>query len=276
VTTGGANGTSGLPRDDWPPWGFIAVLSLIVLAVNASSDFLEMQRADLDFHWWEPVAWEATSALVIVAMAPLIGMAVRRWRPTTEDFLRPGLIHLALTVPFALAHVAGIYVLRQAIYRLNDVRYGYFEDGMAMVLFYEWRKDVLTYAGIAAIYWLFHDMRRRRDRERPADDRIELRDGAAAVWLRAEDVTHVEAAGNYVEFHTAAKTHLVRATLASWEARLTARGFVRAHRSRLINRARIAGLKPTPSGDIEISLDDGRTLLGSRRYRAAFSTVEAR
>jgi len=247
-----------------------------MLAVNASSDALEMQRAGRDFRWWEPLVWEATSGLVIVAIAPFIGMALRRWTPTRKDFLRPGLIHVALTIPFALVHVSGIYVLRNAIYLINDARYRYFDDGIAIVLFYEWRKDVLTYAGIAAIYWLFDDMMRRRESERPADDRIELRDAAAAVWLRAEDITHVEAAGNYVEFHTAAKTHLVRATLASWEARLAARGFVRVHRSRLINRARIAGFKPTPSGDIEIGMDDGRTLMGSRRYRAAFSSAEAR
>jgi DNA-binding LytR/AlgR family response regulator len=44
---------------------------------------------------------------------------------------------------------------------------------------------------------------------------------------------------------------------------------VRVHRSRLINRAHIAAIKPTPSGDVDITLSDGRTVTGSRRYRAA-------
>jgi DNA-binding LytR/AlgR family response regulator len=109
-----------------------------------------------------------------------------------------------------------------------------------------------------------------------ADDRIEVRDGGAAVFLAAGDITHVEAAGNYVEFHTAAKAHLVRGTLASWEARLLARGFVRVHRSRLVNRARIASIKPTPAGDVEIALDTGKTLAGSRRYRTGLETASAR
>jgi DNA-binding LytR/AlgR family response regulator len=64
---------------------------------------------------------------------------------------------------------------------------------------------------------------------------------------------------------------LVRGTLASWEARLLARGFVRVHRSRLVNKTQIAALKPTPSGDIEITLANGRTVLGSRRYRAVLA-----
>lgn len=82
------------------------------------------------------------------------------------------------------------------------------------------------------------------------------------------DVSYVEAAGNYVEFHTATKTHLVRGTLASWEARLTARGFIRVHRSRLENRNKIVALRPTPSGDMEVTLSSGHMVLGSRRYRA--------
>ncbi|MBC7769500.1 MAG: LytTR family transcriptional regulator, partial [Phycisphaerales bacterium] len=55
--------------------------------------------------------------------------------------------------------------------------------------------------------------------------------------------------------------------------RLAARGFVRVHRSRLVNRARIGAIKPTPSGDVEITLDDGRILAGSRRYRAALEAA---
>jgi len=248
---------------------------VLVVAVNASSDFLEMQRAGHDFEWWEPVAWEVTSAIVIVAMAPLIGMAVRRWTPTRDNLVRPGLIHLGLTLPFALVHVAGIYVMRNAIYWLGDAHYGFFDDGIALVLFYEWRKDVLTYAVIAATYWIFdYIAERRRAAARPlADERIEVRDGGAAVFLAPADILFVEAAGNYVEFHTASGTHLVRGTLASWEARLTQRGFVRAHRSRLINRARITSIKPTPSGDVEIKLDDQRVLAGSRRYRGALESA---
>lgn len=275
MTTGDQTGTSGWARVEWRPWAFIALVSLAVVAVNASSDFLEMQRAELDFGWWEPVAWEVTSAIVIVAMAPLIGMAVRRWPPTRENFIRPGLIHFALTIPFAIVHVAGIYVLRNAIYWLADAEYGYFNDGMALVMFYEWRKDVLTYAVIAATYWIFQYIAERRQvaaAPTPTDQRIEVRDGGAAVFLAPAEIAHVEAAGNYVEFHAGGRTHLVRGTLASWEARLTARGFVRAHRSRLVNRARIAAIKPTPSGDVEITLDDGRVLAGSRRYREALET----
>jgi hypothetical protein len=112
---------------------------------------------------------------------------------------------------------------------------------------------------------------RRRPVERPpTDERIEIRDGGLGVF----DARRHHPRGsrrNYVEFHTAGRAHLVRGTLASWESRLVAQGFIRVHRSRLVNRARIASLKPTSSGDLEITLSDGRTVLGSRRYRAVLA-----
>jgi hypothetical protein len=273
VTTGDEKGTNGWARAEWRPWAFVALVALVIVAVNASSDFLEMRRAGLKFDWWEPWVWEVTSAVVIVGLAPLIGMAVRRWTPTRDNLIRPGLIHFGLTIPFAAVHITFIWLIREAIYWLGDSHYGFFDDGVLLVSFYEWRKDVLSYAAIAATYWIFQYIaeRRRAAAQPPADDRIEVRDGGTAVFLAPGDISHVEAAGNYVEFHTAAKTHLVRGTLASWEARLVARGFIRVHRSRLVNRTKIASLKPTPSGDMEITFADGRSVLASRRYRAVLA-----
>jgi hypothetical protein len=210
---------------------------------------------------------------VIIALAPAIGWAVHRWPIRSDNLALAALIHFGLTIPFALAHIFAIFALRESAYWAVGERYGFFDDGMGVVLLYEWRKDVLTYASIAALYWFFQWRAERPPPERPGDDRIEIRDGGAAVFLSPADILLVEAAGNYVEFHAAARTHLVRGTLAAWEARLAQRGFARVHRSRLVNRARIGALKPTPSGDVEITLDDGRTIVGSRRYRASLEAA---
>ncbi|GAM98609.1 response regulator of the LytR/AlgR family [alpha proteobacterium U9-1i] len=247
----------------------MAAVGVVVAFVNATSDIIEFQRAGVAYRWWEAVVWEATSASIIIAMAPLIGLAVQRWTPRADNLLRTGLIHLGLTVPFAAAHIVAIWISREAIYAAAGARYGFFDDGVAMTALYEWRKDVLIYAAIAATYYGLQRFADRPATARPGDARIELREGNASVFVAPADILLVEAAGNYVEFHTAAKKHLIRGTLASWATRLEAQGFVRVHRARLINRARIRALTPTPSGDLEIALDDGRTVAGSRRYRDA-------
>ncbi len=269
MTSGGENGAGGGRTFRIGPWMAVALVGLVVATVNATSGIMERD----DVLWVEPVIWEVTSAAVIIAMAPLIGWAVRRWPPRADNLAVSGLIHLTLTVPYALLHILAIFVLRESIYWAAGERYGFFDNGVGITLLYEWRKDVLTYAAIAAVYFWYQRQAERPPPERPDDDRIEIRNGGAAVFLAPRDIFLVEAAGNYVEFHTATRTHLVRGTLAAWEARLAPRGFARVHRSRLVNRARIGSLKPTPSGDVEITLDDGRTLLGSRRYRAALETL---
>ncbi len=271
MTSGGENGTSGGRAFTPGPWTIVALAGVVVAFVTASSAIME----GAGDHWLEPVLWEATSAISITSLAPLIGMAMRRL-PPDGDLARFGLIHLGLTIPFSLAHVLAIWLSREAAYWAVGDHYGFFHKGVAITLLYEWRKDVLSYAVIALVYWIFQRRAEPAPPERRGDDRIEIRDGASAIFLAPGDVLWVEAAGNYVEFHTPARTHLVRGTLAAWAGRLQARGFVRVHRSRLVNRAAIASIKPTPSGDVEITLNDGRALAGSRRYREALEGAPAR
>ena len=271
MTTGLQSGTSGGPVLRIGPWTTVAFAILLVVTVNATSVMLE-RRGHAGFAWWEPVGWEGSSAFVIAAMAPFVGRAIHRWPPRREGLAGFLLTHLALTGPFAIAHVGAVAVMRNAAYAVAGRQYGFFDDGVALRLLYEWRKDALIYAAIALVYWWFQNEAARHTGSAGGEARIEIRSGASAVFLQPADILFVEAAGNYVEFHPSSRVHMVRGTLATWQARLASRGFVRAHRSRLINRGRIRALKPTPAGDVEITLDTGRTLLGSRRYRAALAT----
>lgn len=269
MITGDEKGTNGTPRGEWKigPWAAIALVGVVVAFVNATSGIIEHDGG----HWAAPMLWEGTSFIAMVAMAPAVGWAVQRWPFRRETWASSAVIHFGLTIPFGLVHILTIFVTREAAYWAVGQRYGFFDDGVAITMLYEWRKDVLVYAAFAATYSVFQRRFDQRAATVTADTRIEVRDGGTAVFLAPSDITHVEAAGNYVEFHAMGKTHLVRGTLASWESQLTGRGFIRVHRSRLVNRAKIAALKPTPSGDLEITLDGGGVVLGSRRYRAVLA-----
>lgn len=268
MASGGEAGTSGAAR--LGPWSVVAIVGVVVAFVTASSQLTEIARAGADIHWTEPVLWELTSVVTILALAPLVGLGVRRWPPSEDNFVRPAVIHFGLTIPFAALHVVAIFIMREAAYAAVGAHYGFFdEDGVLGTFIYEWRKDILTYSAIAAVYWWFQRRAEQPPRPGPGDQRIEIREGASAIFLAPGDILMLEAAGNYVEFHTGGRTHLVRGTLAAWEGRLADRGFARVHRARIVNRARIRALRPTPSGDVEITLDDGRIVAGSRRYRAA-------
>ena len=43
----------------------------------------------------------------------------------------------------------------------------------------------------------------------------------------------------------------------------------------MVNLARVTGLKAGPNGDFELTLDIGHVVFGSRRYRAAVTSIDA-
>ena len=210
---------------------------------------------------------------------------VQRFPPESADappaWARLAGVHFAAATAFSIVHIAGMVALRMAGYAGVGHSYSFaFEGNWVLPFFYEWRKDLLTYLAVAAGYcaWGYWMAQRATQAmlaapmKSAADDRTEIRDGARVILLDPAEISWVEAAGNYVEIHAAGAMHLARGTLAGFEERLAGRGFVRIHRSRLLNRANIRSFKPTPSGDLEITLADGKIITGSRRFRAAIES----
>lgn len=98
-------------------------------------------------------------------------------------------------------------------------------------------------------------------------ERLLVRTGGRAFFVRTADVDWIEGAGNYVKLHVGQASHLVRQTMAGVEQRLDPRRFARIHRSTIVNRDRIRELRPTLSGDSRVRLQDGTELTLSRTYR---------
>jgi two-component system LytT family response regulator len=99
-------------------------------------------------------------------------------------------------------------------------------------------------------------------------ERFVVRVGAKIVIVNAESVDWVEAADNYVRLHTSGGRHVVRGTMRTLAAELP--GFVRIHRSVLVNVARVSGMTALPGGDYEVLLRSGGRLRLSRRYVREF------
>jgi len=68
--------------------------------------------------------------------------------------------------------------------------------------------------------------------------------GDRVVILRPSEIDWVEAEGDYVRLHVGQDSHFVRSTLAHIEEKLAPEGFVRIHRSRLVNFQRVKELRP--------------------------------
>jgi two-component system LytT family response regulator len=96
-----------------------------------------------------------------------------------------------------------------------------------------------------------------------------VKDGDRYVLLRADEVDWIEAAANYVRFHSRGSCYLMRATLSALERSLDPARFVRIHRSTIVNVDRIKEIKPEWHGDFEVVLAGGKELRMSRNFRGA-------
>lgn len=258
-------------RDLRNGWLIITAVTAIVVAVNAMTQLSDLPQLDP----WEPWAWELTSAAAILGLAwiPWLATAAAApdevvaegWRPK----VRFAAVHLTALLGFSALHVAGFVVLRELVYAAMGAP-PYAFDGRFI---YELRKDFISYGALVATFWLLAHLRRRRDEPvRPVS--FDIRDGARILRTPLARISAVSSAGNYVEFWLDdGRRPLMRATMAAIEAELEPFGFVRAHRSWLVNADAVTALRPDGSGDWTVELGALEVPV-SRRYPQALERLK--
>ncbi len=92
--------------------------------------------------------------------------------------------------------------------------------------------------------------------------------------LDATQIVRIQAAGNYVELHSSDGIHLLRTTLGSLAERLADSGFVRVHRSAMINRHHIRSIGRDSHGEWLVHLADGTEVRAGRRFREAITHLQ--
>jgi two-component system LytT family response regulator len=105
------------------------------------------------------------------------------------------------------------------------------------------------------------------------EDRIAVRSGGNTHFLRPQEISWVEAAGDYVTIHTSKQHYVVREAMRDLEQRLAPHHFHRVHRSSLVSLGKIRELEVTDGGDTEIVLEDGTRLKVGRAYKDALLDV---
>jgi hypothetical protein len=275
----GIAGTSGRLRGVGGRWlaayGWVALLVVAAGCVNVLSAAQHVGSAS----WADlrgPVLDEITSALVIICLLPLIKRSVDRLSTTGDR--RIALIVIALSmVVYALLHITFMVALRHLVYGMIGSTHDFhWRDEFVT----EFRKDLVSAFMIAVVFWLIDRKTAAAEpvvAQAPSDARppeIWLRDGAKSIRVDPVQIVSVTSAGNYVEFALADARHLIRGTLAGEESRLKPFGFVRIHRTRLVNMMRVVAIESRSNGDFVAKMDTGEMIAGSRRYRDAVAAIK--
>jgi two-component system LytT family response regulator len=94
--------------------------------------------------------------------------------------------------------------------------------------------------------------------------RLVVKSAGRTVFVRVDEVDWIEADDYYARLHVAGKTHLLRETMGSLEARLEPARFFRVHRSAIVNLDRVREVQFLFRGEHVIILHDGTRLKLSR------------
>lgn len=100
----------------------------------------------------------------------------------------------------------------------------------------------------------------------PDPDHIPVELGGVTRFVAVDDITHVEAQGDYARLHTAQASHLVRIPLSTLEERWRARGFVRIHRRHLVALHHVAELR-LDAGTVSVLVGEVELQVSRRHAR---------
>ena len=107
------------------------------------------------------------------------------------------------------------------------------------------------------------------------DRHLWLRRGAETVRLDVGQLDWVEAEGEYVRFHAGADSYLERGSLTDTAALLAPFGFVRVHRSAVVNPERVASVERKRWGDLVLHLATGARVPVGKTWRDAARRLTA-
>ena len=97
--------------------------------------------------------------------------------------------------------------------------------------------------------------------------RIAIKAKGRILFLDVADVIAVEAKGNYVSLLHTSSSHLLRESISTMEEKLNLHGFVRIHRSVLVNAALVEEIHPRSTGEYVLRVRGGREFTVTRTYK---------
>ncbi len=251
------------------------LLGVCLVAAIAFVNVLTIQHDAPKLGPLRPAIWEVTSAFVTFLIFSIPGVMALWTVKQHPRWWAAVPAHLLAMLIYSIIHVSSFVALRRLGHAV--LLHEAYQWGPVSTEFpYEFRKDMMAYGLATVIFWLAL----QRSAQRPAETvspatpaTFDIQDGARLIRVPVAQILAVRSAGNYVEFVLADERQpLMRSSLSAVLEDLTAHGFVRTHKSWLVNTARVTGLKPEGSGDYAVELGALEVPL-SRRFPEALAAL---
>jgi DNA-binding LytR/AlgR family response regulator len=103
--------------------------------------------------------------------------------------------------------------------------------------------------------------------EKRQGPRIAFKAGSTILLLNLFDIVAVQADGNYVSLQHRPHRYRVHESLSSMADKLKPYGFIRIHRSVVVNISAVEEIQPLVTGEYRLRVRDGREYLVTRTYK---------
>jgi DNA-binding LytR/AlgR family response regulator len=97
--------------------------------------------------------------------------------------------------------------------------------------------------------------------------RIAFKVEGKIVFLELAEIVAVQAEGNYVSLQHRPNPYLLRESLSSIAEKLKPYGFIRIHRSVVVNISAVEEIQPLPTGEYRLRVKGGKEYLVTRTYK---------
>ena len=97
--------------------------------------------------------------------------------------------------------------------------------------------------------------------------RIAIKVKGSILFLDLADIVAVQAEGNYVSLRHRSNPYLVHESLSFMAERLRPYGFIRIHRSVMVNISAVEEIQPLPTGEYRLRVKGGKEYLVTRTYK---------
>lgn len=250
----------------WSAWAAVVAISSFVTLISINDSVRAAEAAGQRLELWRVATAGFSSVAVLWIAFPPLRRLARSVRPGRVGLARLLATHALGLVAFTFLHVAGLILIRVVVHALYGEAYR--ADLLAGVAS-ELPRDGGLYVLIVALVWAIQSFEQRAAPGPAAGPRVfEIRDGGRVIRIAVSEILAVSAADNYAEFHLRdGRRPLMRATLGALAEDLAGDGFVRTHRSWLVNAACVAEIAAAGSGDARLLLAGGLEAPLSRRYR---------
>jgi len=107
----------------------------------------------------------------------------------------------------------------------------------------------------------------------PKPSKIAIKSKGRILFIDPSEIRAVEAQGNYVLLQGQSGSHLLRESISSVCEKLAPYGFIRIHRSVLVNGSYVQEIQPWTTGEYVIRILGGKEYTASRTYKENLKSI---